>query len=360
MKIVTIVGARPQFIKAVPVSRVLRQRHTEILLHTGQHYDFEMSGIFFEELEIPEPDSNLEIGSGKHGWQTGTMLLRIEEILLAERPDRVLVYGDTNSTLAGALAAVKLQIPVAHVEAGLRSFNRTMPEEHNRVLTDHCSDLLLCPTETAINNLIREGITQGVHFVGDTMYDAVLQFGKIAQKKSRILQELNLIPTQYLLATVHRPYNTDVPEHLQSILTAFAELDERVIFPVHPRTRKKIAELGLSSQQPSCSKIEFVPPVGYLDMLILEQNARLILTDSGGIQKEAFFFGVPCITLRPETEWVETVESGWNRLVGADCEQIVAAVKANTWPEGEPPGFFGDGHASERIVHIITQDRLLA
>ena len=239
MKILTVVGARPQFIKAAPVCRALREAgHREFLVHTGQHYDYGMSQVFFEELGIPQPDMNLEIGSGAHGWQTGQMLIRLEEVLLAERPDWVLVYGDTNSTLAGALAAVKLRIPVAHVEAGLRSHNREMPEEHNRVLTDHIADLLLCPTQVAVDNLARENITAGVHLVGDTMYDSVLQFAALARQRSTILDDLGLTPKGYLLATIHRPYNTDVPENLRAILSAFGEIEEPVIFPVHPRTRR--------------------------------------------------------------------------------------------------------------------------
>jgi len=245
MKILSVVGARPQFIKAAPVSKVLRGAgHTEILVHTGQHYDYGMSQVFFDELNISEPDINLDIGSGSHGWQTGQMLVRIEEVLQSEKPDWVLVYGDTNSTLAGALAAVKLQIPLAHVEAGLRSFNREMPEEHNRVLTDHCSDLLLCPTHTAVDNLVKEGISQGVNLVEDTMYDAVLLFSEIAQSHSTRLHDLGLWPKGYLLATLHRPYNVDIPENLREILGAFIEIDEPILFPVHPRTEEKIRLLG--------------------------------------------------------------------------------------------------------------------
>jgi UDP-N-acetylglucosamine 2-epimerase len=306
-----------------------------------------MSQVFFDELGLPEPDINLEIGSGSHGWQTGQMLMRLEELLLRERPDWVLVYGDTNSTLAGALAAVKLHTPVAHVEAGLRSFNRAMPEEHNRILTDHCADRLFCPTQTAVDLLAREGVTRGVHLVGDTMFDAVQQFSEIATQHSTILDTLNLTPRGYLLATIHRPYNTDEPENLASILAAFVELNEPVIFPVHPRTRKRIADLGLAGDP---TQVRMIDPVGYLDMLALERNARMILTDSGGIQKEAFFFATPCVTLRPETEWVETVETGWNVLVHADRAKIVAAVKEHIWPADAPPHIFGDGHASERIV----------
>jgi UDP-N-acetylglucosamine 2-epimerase len=358
MKSITIVGARPQFIKAAPVSRVLRQAgNTEVLVHTGQHYDYAMSQIFFEELGIPEPDVNLEVGSGLHGRQTGQMLDRLEEVLLDHRPDCVLVYGDTNSTIAGALAAVKLHIPVAHVEAGLRSFNRDMPEEHNRVLTDHCADVLFCPTRTAIDHLRREGVTRGVHLVGDTMYDAVLQFAEVARRRSTVLARLGLEPKGYLLATVHRPYNTDVPENLEAILLALLELREPVVFPVHPRTRQKIASLGgeLDIGAEGRGGLRLVGPVGYLDMLALEQNARLILTDSGGMQKEAYFFSVPCVTLRPETEWVETVEAGWNILVGADKERIADAVAERDWPRGAPPPVFGDGQAAGRIVAELVR-----
>jgi UDP-GlcNAc3NAcA epimerase len=357
MKVLSIVGARPQFIKAAPVGKALRAAgHNVVLVHTGQHYDDEMSAVFFRDLEIPEPDVNLGVGSGSHGWQTGQMLMRIEEVLLAEKPDWVLVYGDTNSTLAGALAACKLHIPLAHVEAGLRSFNREMPEEHNRVLTDHCSDLLFCPTQTAVDNLAREGITKGVHLVGDTMYDAVLQFAETARQRSTILQDLGLNPKGYLLATVHRPYNTDNPERLRSILEAFAEIEEPIIFPVHPRTRKKMVELGLDNPKSAIGNLKSVDPVGYLDMLMLEQHARLILTDSGGMQKEAYFFAVPCVTLRPETEWVETIKGGWNVVVGASQMEIVRAVNGREWPKGTPPAVFGDGRAAHSIVAHLTKE----
>jgi UDP-N-acetylglucosamine 2-epimerase len=354
VKIVAIVGARPQFIKAAPVSTSVREAgHEEFLLHTGQHYDYGMSRVFFEELGIAEPDVNLDVQSGPHGRQTARMLRGIEEVLLAETPDAVLVYGDTNSTLAGALAACKLRIPLGHVEAGLRSFNRDMPEEHNRVLTDHCADLLFCPTQTAVDNLAGEGIDQGVHLVGDTMFDAVLRFADAARGRSTILQDLELKAEEYLLATVHRPYNTDVQGNLQTILAAFAELGEPVVFPVHPRTRRKMQEFGLMpGGKGEAGDVRILEPVGYLDMLMLEQNARLILTDSGGMQKEAFFFAVPCVTLRPETEWVETVEAGWNVVVGADRQRIVEAVR-HLAPAGQPGAIFGDGRAAERIVDVL-------
>jgi UDP-N-acetylglucosamine 2-epimerase len=363
MKIATVVGARPQFIKAAPISQALQAAgHQEYLIHTGQHYDHGMSQVFFEELGLPEPDINLGVGSGTHGWQTGQILMRLEAALIAEKPDRVLVYGDTNSTLAGALAAVKLHIPVAHVEAGLRSFNREMPEEYNRVLTDHCADLLFCPTQTAVENLAREGITKGVFWVGDTMYDAVLQFAEIAQHRSTIMKRLGLEPKHFLLATVHRPYNTDDPAILDSILTVFREQSETIVFPVHPRTRACIEKFGLISpgsssnlSQPCAENMQLrlIDPVGYLDMLVLEQNARLILTDSGGMQKEAYFFGVPCLTLRPETEWVETVEAGWNILVGVDPLKIALTIKEYSWPTQLPPPLFGNGDTASRICSLL-------
>jgi UDP-GlcNAc3NAcA epimerase len=361
MKVLTIVGARPQFIKAAPVSNALRaDGHQELLIHTGQHYDYQMSQVFFRELGIPEPALNLEIGSGPHGKQTGQMLVSLEEILLAHKPDWVLVYGDTNSTLAGALAACKLRLPLAHVEAGLRSFNKAMPEEHNRVLTDHCSDLLLCPTQTAVNNLAGEGLLDA-HLVGDTMYDAVLQFTDRSNQRSTIIHDLGLKPKGYLLATVHRPYNTDIPENLGNILTSFLETGEPVVFPVHPRTRQKINELGgRLNLEAAVNNLLLIEPVGYLDMLMLEQHARLILTDSGGMQKEAFFFRVPCVTLRPETEWVETIAAGWNVIVGADKKRIVDAVIKHRWSTEPPPLIFGDGRAGQRIASILFESLAVA
>ena len=353
MKIVSIVGARPQFIKAAPVSRALRPLTDEVLIHTGQHYDSQMSAVFFDELEMPEPDYNLGVGSGPHGWQTGQMLIRTEETLLAERPDWVLVYGDTNSTLAGALAATKLHIPVAHVEAGLRSFNRRMPEEHNRVVADHVADLLLCPTQTALDNLAREGITHGVHLVGDVMFDAVLHNATLAEQRSTILARLGLQPGAYTLVTIHRPGNTDDPLRLQSILDALAEIPGPVVFPVHPRTRQRLAEFDLSLPPSGAGVLMPIDPVGYLDILMIEKNARLILTDSGGIQKEAYFFAVPCLTLREETEWVETVQAGWNRLVGADRAAIVQSA-LEFQPAGSPPPLFGDGQAAAKIAALLV------
>ncbi|WP_297519493.1 non-hydrolyzing UDP-N-acetylglucosamine 2-epimerase [Thermococcus sp.] len=353
MRVATVVGARPQFIKMAPVSRELRKHFEEIVIHTGQHYDYEMNRIFFEQLNIPEPDYYLGVGSGSHGYQTGEMLKKIEEVLVREEPDIVLVYGDTNSTLAGALAAVKLHIKVAHVEAGLRSFDKRMPEEVNRVLTDHVSDYLFAPTETAVKNLHNEGIDDGVYLTGDVMYDALLHNIRIARKESRILTELGLKPKEYLLATVHRAENTEGRERLERIIGAFIESGELIVFPVHPRTRKYLGAYGLIDEVEKARNVLMIPPVGYLDMLVLEENARKILTDSGGVQKEAYFLKVPCITLRERTEWAETVEDGWNLLVGAEREKILRAIREFE-PRGETYTYrFGDGKTSERIVKAL-------
>lgn len=348
MRIVTIIGARPQFIKAAPVSRAIRRRNEEILVHTGQHYDENMSEIFFRELDIPLPDYNLAIGSGSHGWQTGHMLIAIEDILLKSKPDAVLVYGDTNSTLAGALAASKLLIPLVHVEAGLRSFNKAMPEEQNRILTDHVSDMLLCPTQTAVANLAKEGIRRGVYNTGDVMYDAVLYNKDIARTKSDVLDRLNLQSRGYILATVHRAENTDNKDRLSAIIEAFNRCGERIVFPVHPRTLKYISEYGLALG----SNIMVTEPVGYLDMLMLESNAAKIVTDSGGVQKEAYFLGIPCITLREQTEWVETVSAGWNIIADSD-ERIILNAIMNFNPSSDRPPYFGDGHAAQKIAEIL-------
>ena len=354
MRVLTIVGARPQFIKAAPLSQALRQAgHSEYLLHTGQHYDYGMSGVFFDELGLPEPDANLGIGSGLHGWQIGQMLSRIEQTLLEQQPDWVIVFGDTNSTLAGALAARRLDLRLAHVEAGLRSYNYRMPEEQNRLLADHCADLLLCPTRTAVDNLQREGRVEGVHQVGDVMYDAVLQFGRLAAQRSTLLAELELQPAGYDLVTIHRNYNTDDPQRLEALLSALAQLPRRVIFPLHPRTRKLIDQHRLYELLEAPAQVETLPPLSYLDMLALEQNAHHILTDSGGVQKEAYFFGVPCLTLRPETEWVETVASGWNVLVDVDPERILETSLNHSWPAGSPPQVFGDGNAAQQIAALL-------
>ena len=348
--IVTIIDAHPQFIKMAPVSKELRKHFNEIIIHTGQHYDYKMNKIFFDELKIPESDYHLEIGSGSNGYQTGGMLKMIEEVLMKEKPDLVMVFGDTNTTLAGALAAAKLHIPVAHVEAGLRSFDRKMPEEINRVLTDHCSDILLCPTDTSIENLKREGITEGAYLTGDVMVDALKKHIRIAEQKSRILDEFGLEPKQYYLATIHRAENTDDFGRLGNISDAFCEI-EKIIFPCHPRTKKYLKKFGLWDEL--TEHVRVTKPVGYFDMLMLAKNARKILTDSGGVQKEAYILKVPCITLRENTEWVETVWDGWNVLVGAKEEKIVKMIT-----EFEPlsetyKNRYGSGDASRKIVEII-------
>jgi UDP-N-acetylglucosamine 2-epimerase (non-hydrolysing) len=348
MNVVTVIGARPQFIKCGPVSAELRTRYREVLVHTGQHYDDSMSERFFRELDLPRPDYHLGIGSGPHGAQTGAILAALENVLQKERPDVVLVYGDTNSTLAGALAAVKMHIPVAHVEAGLRSFNRRMPEEINRLLTDHVSTYLFCPTPTALANLAREGITQGVYHTGDVMYDAVLRYAFSPEESARWLASLQLAPRAYYLATIHRAENTDDPERLKALVEVLARLDLPVAFPVHPRTRKALASQGLTAG----GSIRLLAPLGYREMLAAQQYARAVLTDSGGVQKEAFFLRTPCITLRDETEWVETVEAGWNVVVGTDAEAILRYSR--TPPQGkQDAAFFGSGTASQAIVAAL-------
>lgn len=352
MKIITIVGARPQFIKAAPVSKTLRTEHEEIIIHTGQHYDANMSDIFFNELKIPRPDYNLEIGSGSHGMMTGRMLEKLEEIYLKEKPDFVLVYGDTNSTLAGALAASKLLIPVIHIEAGLRSFNKAMPEEQNRILTDHISDLLLVPTEDAIKNLTNEGIKKGIHNVGDVMYDAVLMFKEIAKSKSGLLKELDVNSGEYILTTIHRAENTNDINRLRNMIEALNESGEKIILPLHPRTKKFIEGYGLNFNE----NIKVIDPIGYLEMLMLEENSKMIVTDSGGVQKEAYFMGKPCITMRDETEWVETVACGWNVVVGTDKNKILDNIR-NFKPTSMQQAIFGDGNAAQKILNIINERR---
>jgi len=361
MKILTIVGARPQFVKAAPVSRALAARGiAEVLVHTGQHYDRQLSDVFFEQLALRKPDHHLGIGSAPHGAQTGRMLEAIEGVLLGERPDRLLVYGDTNSTLAGALAAAKLGIPVAHVEAGLRSFNRTTPEEINRVVADHLADLLFCPTAAAVANLAAEGIARGVHRVGDVMYDSVLYNARLAELAPSPLDALELSPKRYYLATIHRASNTDDPARLDAIVKMLASLPAPVVLPLHPRTAKAIEGAGMVALQGSLRPIG---PAPYLEMLALERHARAIITDSGGVQKEAYFFGVPCLTLRAETEWVETVEAGWNTLVDGDPARLASALDAlSRWDGAAPPfgghgtparDLYGDGHAAEAVAEIL-------
>lgn len=347
-KIITIIGARPQFIKAAAVSDVFSAHFDEVLVHTGQHYDANMSEVFFTELGIPKPKYNLNIGSGNHGEMTAAMLSGIEEVLLIEKPDLVMVYGDTNSTLAGALAASKLLIPVIHVEAGLRSFNKTMPEEQNRIVTDHLSSLLFAPTKTAVENLSNEGISKGVHLVGDVMFDGILHFAKIAAEKSGICSALKLTAKEYILCTIHRAENTDSKERLSSIFRALAQSGQKIILPLHPRTKKCVLEYGIEVGE----NIQWIEPVGYLDMIALQSNAKKIVTDSGGVQKEAFFLGIPCVTLREETEWVETVENQWNVLTGAQTEKIIDAIQ-NFQPDSKRNDYFGNGTAAEQMVQLI-------
>ncbi len=352
MRILSVVGNRPQFVKSAPLSLALRERGVEeIVVHTGQHYDPELSAVFFAELELAPPHYRLDAGSGTHGEQTGRMLPGIEAAVQEERPDVVLVYGDTNSTLAGALAAGKILVPVAHVEAGLRSFDRTMPEEVNRLLVDRLSSLLLCPSEVAVANLAAEGITDGVHLVGDVMYDASLRLTPIARERSDALARLEVEPGRYLVLTLHREANV-APEPLARIAEALAALDEPVVFPAHPRTRAALAAAGIELD----ARARVTPPLGYLDFAALASQARVVLTDSGGIQKEAYWYGVPCVTLRDTTEWVETLEEGWNRLVGTDPERIVAAVRDASQPAEHPP-LYGDGRASARIADLLCTMR---
>ncbi|MDO9582835.1 MAG: UDP-N-acetylglucosamine 2-epimerase (non-hydrolyzing) [Desulfomicrobium sp.] len=358
MKLLTVIGARPQFIKASAVSRAIQaenarsERLHEVIVHTGQHFDANMSKVFFEELSIPEPGYHLGIASLGHGAMTGRMLESIESVVLKEKPDVMLVYGDTNSTLAGALAAAKLHVPMAHVEAGLRSFNKRMPEEVNRILTDHVSDLLFCPTQTAVDNLVNEGITGGVHLVGDVMYDVTLHYRDLAAELHS-LEKWEVTEKGYALCTVHRAENTDDATRLQGILGALRDIavEIPVILPLHPRTRKIIDGMG---QPEALRGLTVLEPLSYLEMLRLEMSARIILTDSGGVQKEAFFHRVPCITLRDETEWVETVEMGWNVLVGADREAIIGAWQ-RPHIRVEVAQVYGDGDAAGRMVKHVAR-----
>ncbi|MEI7896886.1 MAG: UDP-N-acetylglucosamine 2-epimerase (non-hydrolyzing) [bacterium] len=350
MKILTIVGARPQFIKAATVSRIIRAHPgiQEILLHTGQHYDENMSEVFFRELNIPLPDYNLEVGSGSHAAQTGAMLAGIENVLLNEKPDVTLVYGDTNSTLAGALAATKLHIPVAHVEAGLRSFNRAMPEEINRIVTDRISDMLFAPTLTAIANLEHEGLSEITSFTGDVMYDSVLYYKQwILRDPSKYMTAG--IPKNYLLATIHRAENTDNPENLKNIFLAFSKLNQDIVLPVHPRTRKI-----LQSSVTVPGNVTIIEPVGYLQMMKLTMDAGKVLTDSGGLQKEAYFMGKQCITLRTETEWIETLHDHWNIITGSDPDLIEKAVECPP-PSASAKQGFGDGKSAEIILRELLR-----
>lgn len=351
MRLLTIVGARPQFMKAAAVSRAMAQRDdiTEVLVHTGQHYDANMSDIFFDELAIPRPDYHLSIGGGSHGAMTGRQLEAIEKVLMDELPDWVLVYGDTNSTLAGALAAVKLHIPVIHVEAGLRSFNRTMPEEINRILTDHAASLLMAPTQVAVENLRAEGIAKDkVHLVGDVMYDASLFYRTLARQPCWFA-DLGCVADDFILTTVHRAENTDDPARLASIFEGLAHAGRPVVLPLHPRTRERLESHGIKP----ADHLHVLDPVGYLEMIWLEANCAVIATDSGGVQKEAYFFRKPCVTLRDETEWVELVEHGWNTLVGADSVAIMTALAGAQAPQIES-ALYGHGNSAQRVLRALT------
>ena len=349
MRILTIIGNRPQFVKAAAVSRKLRERHEELIVHTGQHYDDELSRVFFDELGVPAPDRELGAGSGSNTAQTARILGALEPVLHETEPALVLVYGDTNTTLAGALAAAQAGIPVGHVEAGMRSFDRSMPEELNRVLTDHASDLLLCSTEAAVTNLEHEGARGETHLVGDVMADVSLAFQDIAAERSTVLSDLGLEPGGYLALTAHRAGNVDPPERLLRLVELIEALPGPVVFPVHPRTHARLESAGLMER---LDGVRTLPPAGYLDFLELARNARAVLTDSGGVQKEAYLLGVRCLTLRDTTEWVETVEAGWNVLVDLDAEAALAALERR--PPTERPDLYGGGRAADRVRDVVA------
>ena len=350
MRIVTVIGNRPQFVKAAAVSHRLREQHEELLVHTGQHYDDELSRVFFDELGVPAPDHELNVGSGSNTSQTARMMDALEPFLAESEAELALVYGDTNSTLAGTLAAAQAGIPVGHVEAGMRSFDRSMPEELNRVLADHASSLLLCSTLTAMDNLAKEGVAGEKYLVGDVMVDVSLAFRDAAEDRSRVLEELDLTPGEYLVVTAHRAGNVDDSERLHLLVELLAALPSPAVFPVHPRTRARLEAAGLVER---LSGVKLVPPLGYLDFLRLIRHARAVLTDSGGVQKEAYVLGVRCVTLRDRTEWVETVEVGWNTLVDLDREAALAALAAEP-PAGERPELYGGGRAAERVRDAVS------
>jgi len=378
MKIITIIGARPQIIKAAAISRAIhthfKDQITELIVHTGQHYDDNMSAIFFSEMGIPEADYNLSVGSGNHGAQTAKMMEGIETILLKEWPDALLVYGDTNSTLAGALAAAKIHIPVVHIEAGLRSYNKSMPEEINRITCDHCSTLLFSPTNQGISNLVKEGFSTTIHSkayidhplvfkTGDIMFDNSMYFSSIANEKQGLVEKLQLTPGEFILCTIHRDSNTDKPEHLNQIIRGLLQIqqisNQVLVLPLHPRTRKKMTELlepAVAEELQDNSRIQVIDPAGFLDMISLESRCSMVITDSGGVQKEAFFFKKPCIILREQTEWVEIVENGNALLVGSSEEKLIEAYQQLTIKKDFTyPPFFGDGHASEEICRLMLE-----
>ncbi len=347
LKIISVVGARPQFVKLASLSKTLRCHCEEVIVHTGQHYDYNMSKCLFEQLGIPDPDYDLEIGSGTHAYQTGHALIHLEKVYLHEQPDMVIVFGDTNATVAGCLTAAKMSIPVAHVESGLRSFNREMPEEINRIITDHCSSLLFAPTDSAMDNLRLEGLCDRSSLTGDVMMDSLQTNIEIAEARSSVMDSLGLEGQEYLLLTLHRPYNVDHEEALRAILDGFAGSELPVIFPIHPRTRRRLRDLQLSPD----GRLRFVDPLSYLDFLWLQKNAFKIITDSGGVQKEAYMLGVPCLTVRPETEWVETLLNGWNVLV---TPKTLPEEIAKPCPKAEQPAIFGEGNSAKLMVkHIV-------
>ena len=348
MRILSVVGARPEFIQAMPVSRILRAKHEEILVHTGQHYDYQMSQTFFDELDIPVPDYNLGIGSASQARQTAEIMVRLEEVMIEEKPDFVLMRGDTNSSLASALVASKLYVPFAHIEAGERSFYLRMPEEINRIVADRLANMHFCVSQNAVEHLSNEGIRDSVHLVGDVMLDALLFAKPIAKTRSKILEQLRIEPQNYALVTIHRPANTERADRLKQIAEALNQVSETVIFPAHPRTQKAISDMKINFLE----HVRIIAPVGYFDMLTLEENARVIATDSGGVQREAYYLKIPCLTLRDETEWIATIETGWNRLVGVNQDLILESW-LNFAPPAEHPAIYGDGQAAKQIGEII-------
>jgi UDP-N-acetylglucosamine 2-epimerase len=353
VKVLTVIGNRPQFVKAAAVSKLLRERHEELIVHTGQHYDDEMSRVFFDELGVPAPDRELHAGGGSNTEQTARILGLLEHEIASAKPDMVLVYGDTNTTLAGALAAAQAGVAVGHVEAGMRSFDRAMPEELNRVLTDHASDLLLCSTDAAMANLAAERAAGEAHLVGDVMADVSLAFRPIADRRSEILDRLGLAAGAYVAVTAHRAGNVDDPVRLEQLVTLLEAVPGTVVLPLHPRTAARLEEAHLRERLQAAPDVVLTPPLGYLDFTKLAANARAVLTDSGGVQKEAFLLEVPCVTLRDSTEWVETVEAGWNVLVDLDRDAALAALERPR-PAGEPPDLYGGGHAAERVCDVLN------
>jgi len=354
MRVLTLVGNRPQFVKAAAVSHVLRERHEEVLVHSGQHYDDELSAVFFRELGVPAPDHELQVGSAPDGEQIGRIMHSLEPVATAAQADIALVYGDTNTTLAGALSCARMRLPLAHVESGMRSFDDTMPEERNRVLTDHLSDLRLCSTDVAVTNLEREGVTEGIELVGDVMADVALAMAPVARQRSEAVSRLGLQQGRYLLVTAHRAGNVDDPEALARLIGILLALPLPAVFPVHPRTRELLADAGVLGRLEQHDSLNLTQPLGYLDFLALLQESAAVVTDSGGVQKEAYLAGVPCVTLRDTTEWTETVELGWNRLVGLDVHQVLAALDGLHRPASRP-ALYGGGQAARRVVEALER-----